>query len=964
MVDNNEPNLLSGGLGGNSPAEGSAASAMGNSVVNSRLSVDLTMLKGLNEELTKLDGNVKKIKDKFKSLTKEAKDLTTQLNKAATAMGKIGGGTGSSGYMDMSKGMPPAATAPPPGTGGGGSGISTEAADAIAILSQLGIVPPGIGAAAGAASGGTQKAGGGNALQRITGSKAFQALEMAVQEIDNRVDRNRQYALPADRLSVMLQQQYSMSQRQVQSDLRDPLRQYKLGYGGINELLAMQSRTGLSARMQASSVESLRALSGYSLGAGDVTNYIESMASADTVNRMFMMTGTSMYGIGGQQKSAMQVNQELIQRLGLNNREIIQGGRQSGSVLRQRLAMSGLDEGAQDMLLQYAESNISFKERGGTGYYDPSNKTHRNIMGIEGNYATQEEETTRTEVSREEQMYKRQADNYAQMEKNLQATNKALEKFEDLLSGIIGGRTSMRGNPIAKMTQMLGMGLTPFFPQIGIPLMAIGGVLGDGGEGEGTGRISAKNPTNKRQTGGQQALLSQLKPLLREPLERLMSDRPGITIMKGGAYRSPETQEQLFKSRYVKTDKKTNTYYEGSYWEKKPGEPMTAPPGLSYHEIGLAADLSFASAEDVQWLQRNANKYGLDEFSRHDEPWHVQPKGIPASRRHYEEQGASQGTDRSGVGRYIPGTTGETREISPNGQTAGTMTSGIELSAVISSQLSIAESMASFANERQVIMFDSSPEGNYAGFGGGVGGSSPSDVDNGRGGGHGKTDEQRKKYYRRLRNKRGENRLSPGAVADKLRGITVRGRKLTTDEVNYFTKIIGRETGGTYDANAYNDTASTKDFSFGLLQLNLLGQNKNDLFRKFPQYKKDYSGLWDPQKNIEAAAGWLMADGLTTDRGQNIYYHWAGEINDPLSGKGGYKKHLGDPSDYSPKPVAASGSSTATMVKPVTNNTTFNINPTINVTSSGSERIDAAKLAKEVAKLIDREVKMMNVRNS
>jgi len=955
VVDNNEPNLATGGLGGDSAAEGSAASAMGNAVVNSRLSVDLTMLKGLNEELTKLDGNVKKIKDKFKSLTREAKDLTTQLNKAATAMGKMGGSAGSSGYMDTSKGMPPAASAPPPGTGG--SGISTEAADAIAILAQLGIGPSGPGAAP--ASGGTKKT---SALKTFTGSKGFEALQMAVQEIDNRVDRNKQYALPADRLSVVLQQQYNMSQGQVQRDLRDPLRQYKLGYGGINELLAMQSRTGLSARMQASSVESLRALTGYSATAGDVTQYIESMGQADTVNRMFMMTGTSLYGIGGQQKSAMQVNQELIQRLGLNNREIIEGGRQDGSVLRQRLSMAGLDQGAQDMLLQYAESNISFKERGGQGYYDPSNKTHRNIMGIEGNYATQEEETTRTEVSREEQMYKRQADNYAQMEKNLQATNKALEKFEDFLSSIIGARTSIRGNPIAKMTQMLGMGLAPFFPHIGIPLMAIGGVLGDGGEGGGTGRIQAKNPTNKVRAGNQDALLSQLKPTLREPLERLMTDRPGITIMKGGAYRSPQAQDALFRSRYVKTDKKTNTYFEGSYWEKKPGEPMTAPPGLSYHEIGLAADLNFASNEDVMWLQRNASKYGLDEFSRHDEPWHVQPSGIPASRRNYEEGGAPQGTDRSGVGRYEPGTTGETRETSPYGQSAGQMTSGIELSAVISSQLSIAESMASFASERQVIMFDNSPEGNYAGFGGGVGGSSPSDVDNGRGGGHGKTDEERKKHYRRMRNKLGASHQSVGSLETRLRGITVRGRKLTSDEVSNFTQLMLRES--RYDANAYNDDSSTSDFSFGLLQLNLLGNNKNDLFKKFPQYKKDYSGLWNPQNNIEAAAGWLMADGLTTGRGNNIYYHWAGEVNDPLSGKGGFKKNLGDPSDYAPKPASATSPTNAASLKTVTNNATFNINPTINMTTSGSIPIDANKLAKEVSKLIEREVKMMNVRTS
>ena len=61
-----EPNL-GGGLGG-SAAEGNAASSMGNSVVNSRLSVDLKMLEGLNSELSKLNENTKKIKSNFKDL--------------------------------------------------------------------------------------------------------------------------------------------------------------------------------------------------------------------------------------------------------------------------------------------------------------------------------------------------------------------------------------------------------------------------------------------------------------------------------------------------------------------------------------------------------------------------------------------------------------------------------------------------------------------------------------------------------------------------------------------------------------------------------------------------------------------------------------------------------------------------------------------------------------------------------
>jgi len=42
----------------------------------------------------------------------------------------------------------------------------------------------------------------------------------------------------------------------------------------------------------------------------------------------------------------------------------------------------------------------------------------------------------------------------------------------------------------------------------------------------------------------------------------------------------------------------------------------------------------------------------------------------------------------------------------------------------------------------------------------------------------------------------------------------------------------------------------------------------------------------------------------------------------------------------------------------------FNINPTINVSSTGSATIDATRIAKEVTKILEREVRMTAVRNS
>mgnify|MGYP006275586643 CR=1 FL=1 len=761
------------------------------------------------------------------------------------------------------------------------------------------------------------------------------------------------------------------------TNLRGPLRNYRLGVGGINELLSMQSRTGINARMQAGSVEGIRTLMGYGYSAGDVTNYIESMGQADTVNRMFMMTGTSLYGIGGRQKSAQQVNQELIQRLGLNNREIIQAGRQSGSVIRQRMQMAGLDQGAQDILLQYAESNVGFRERGGKGFYDPSSKADRKRMGIEGNYATQAEETERVKVDREEQMYKRQADNYSQMERNLQNVNKLLKEFEDRLRGVVGGKTRMRGfgqflSPALGIAGAVGglvlSGGNPMGAMAGYSVgSGIGSFFGDATQGTGSaspGRIASENPTKKVKN---EAQLSSLKPVLREPLARLLSDRPGISIGQG--YRSPDQQKAMFLSRYFKTDKETDTYYDGSYWEKKPGVAKAAPPGLSYHEIGLAADLIFATEADRQWLKQNASKYGLDEFSRIGEPWHVQSKAYPSRRKDYEQGGATYGTDTNADTKYVIGTTGNVLETGPMGQSG----QGMSEQANIVQQMSVAESMAAFANARTTTLLYGGKDGNSSGGGGGRAGSVTS-ANASRGGekvGHGTTQEEQKNYYRKLRNQLGQNIVSRSAIANYLRNVTVRGRKLTAEEINHFVNIAGRETGGTYDANAYNDDNATSDFSFGLLQLNLQGDNKKDLFRLFPQFKKDYSGLWDPQTNIEVAAGWLMRDGDTTDRGNNIYHHWGGQRSHPESTEYGYKlgkNGQGDPYDtgYTPLIKSASttnsGSSSKATIMDTKN--VFNVSPTINISSTGSAPVDATKIAKEVTKILEREVRMTAVRNS
>jgi hypothetical protein len=302
----------------------------------------------------------------------------------------------------------------------------------------------------------TYKTGGGIGKTNAVAAAINMINDQVTSRIDSRVDRNKAYAIGADKLSVMLQQTTGLSQNQVSNQMRMPLTKYRLGANGINDLLSLEARTGISAQGNASSVEAMRTLSGFGLSTGQIADSMQQMGSADVVNRMFMMTGTSMYGIGGKQKSQMQVVKDLTKRLGLSNEEILKGGMQQGSVVRQRLEMAGVGEDLQNQILNYAKSDVQFKKKGGTGMYDPSNREHTKLMGVEDNFATQQAETERTGVAREEQMYKRQADNYADMEKNLQKVNVALGKFEDALQGLIGKRTSVRGNLFAKALPFIG----------------------------------------------------------------------------------------------------------------------------------------------------------------------------------------------------------------------------------------------------------------------------------------------------------------------------------------------------------------------------------------------------------------------------------------------------------------------------------------------------------------------------
>jgi hypothetical protein len=98
-------------------------------------------------------------------------------------------------------------------------------------------------------------------------------------------------------------------------------------------------------------------------------------------------------------------------------------------------------------------------------------------------------------------------------------------------------------------------------------------------------------------------------PDFSDALQRMIAARPGISIYSG--YRSPERQAELFQNAIAK------------YGSAEKARHWVAPPGHSRHNMGIAADLAFASPEDKAWAHANAANFGLN-FRMGHEPWHIE----------------------------------------------------------------------------------------------------------------------------------------------------------------------------------------------------------------------------------------------------------------------------------------------------------------------------------------------------
>lgn len=539
----------------------------------------------------------------------------------------------------------------------GGSSSAGGTSVSASMASSLGSIPGKAGAAMSSPSkssmlnkmGGGSGGGSGSLGQDVVGliNAVQKPLSDFAGAVNARVESGAQYSLQADRMSVQLQQMYGMSNKQVRGQLRMPLTSHYLLGGGtaINDLLGMQASTGLSAAKNASTVESLRAVSGFSYGSGDITKMLTTMGSPDVANKMFMMGGTGMYGIGGKQRSGMQSIQDIVRRTGLTNPDALKGALQQGSNTRQRLNAMGVPQDMQDMVIQYAMQNNSFQKKSGNKnvMYDPSVEADRKTMGIEDTYAVAHEKTTGEKLKREERFYDKQTGALSQFEKNLRTSTKLLGAFENALSGVVSAYIGTKGHPITNTVKYgvnyaQNVGQQALQTSINLAAEGAGAIIpGDAVDSVGK-TVPAPTPsagaqdTNVKLSKENERKLATLQPKLAIPLRKMLEAKPELVI--GDAVRSEAQQERSFRERYVKTDAplsekgESDRIWNGVLWKIKPGEVPMAPPGQSYHQVGLAADV----AGDPEWVRANAARFGLDhggtrKGAQSDEPFHVQPAG-------------------------------------------------------------------------------------------------------------------------------------------------------------------------------------------------------------------------------------------------------------------------------------------------------------------------------------------------
>ena len=924
--------------GGAAVGEASKVSAKG----NNRFQADTQALHELDTALTKINTNINKLKTDLPKVISLTEQWASKMRMVSNAMGGMGGG----------KGGPASPNGAPAGTltdsllgGGGGGGMFNTyhiQSDRSQNLTMMG-------------GGGGGKGPSAGDIGKQIASQVASAIGAA---LNNRINENSSYSLSANRMDMLLQQTSGMNRQSVYATQRQPLQQYKLGAGGINSVLALQASTGIDALKQAKSVESLRASSGYGYSTDQINQMTRGMASAQSANRMFMTMGTGMYGVGGQQKSSMTVVKDVVQRLGLTTESALKGAMAPGSMTRERLRQSGLPEDMQDLVLQYAQQNVAYKKKGGAGMYDASNKGMRKTMGVEDSYANQNEETSRVKGNREENMYKRQADNYAAMEKGMQSLTRTMEKLDNAMAGLVGAKIRTRGigsiikGALPMAGTLIGAALGTMAGGNTVAGAMIGSAAGNFGAsilGDATGeketnaqKLNSKSSETPANITKSKGALSQLNPKMRQKVEAMMRENSKLYL--GGGVRSTAQQKAMFMDRYRPSEEKTDVFWKGQYWKRVKGV-AAAPPGMSMHEIGLAADM--APESEHEWVKDNAHRFGLRSFfDVNNEPWHVQPSELPASRMQYEKSGAPWGHN---------GQTGEPTDLKATisnlagmEHSFGASKSGQGTPSKVTTKIQDYSGMS--INDAIGAM---APTGGGSRSGGSRGGTSggvyktsgnPS-ASGGKGG--------------------GSKILSGSQVASVLYKAGFRGKRLVEA-----VAIAKRESGFNTESLRSNST----EYSLGLMQINMNKQWEKGRLKQY--HLKTKEELYDPAKN--AAAAWALSG-----HGNN-WYHWGGYKGmNPLEGtdtkqaakyvkQAGYATS-GDPKQGDPvqgmgmgqgMPKQAPAASTVLIQQQSApsaapgNSYNVTVSPTIHLHGGNNTAMDAQKISREIATHVERQMRL------
>lgn len=769
--------------------------------------------------------------------------------------------------------------------------------------------------------------------QLIGASLAGVAGAQVVGSIDQRVARGREYASGADKLSVLMQQITGMSQMNVINNMRRPLTNYRLGPGGINEMLQFQAQTGYAATPQmASSIAGISAATGYSKSTADILADQRAMLNPQVANRMFtQLGGVNAYTFGGRMRDPMQLRQQMVQSLGLTNSTILRGAAGPGSITRARMTQAGVPEEMQDELINYAQSNQQFQRRGGKGMYDPSKPADRKLMGIEGNLATQEQETDRLRVGREEQFMKRQIDNMTTSERQTQTMIKLLGGIEDKISAVIGARAGTSGwqRMLGRGMQLAGVGLLASGVGAGFGVAAIAGGTalagsGDpvGAQGPGTPTLVGKSDSTQDASisipagynGGRMSLnalkgradFKKMNPKMQDRLLNMFRANPNVGLGQG--FRDTSQQKQMFMSRYRRTSKQTKIFYDGSYWEHTSGAPA-APPGSSMHEIGMAADL----IGDMSWMNANASKFGLKHFAGvNGEPWHVQPSDVPNSRSEYEHGTGMPSTPAAA------GTTPNTRVVGDDPGGGGATGPG----------------MSDYAGLSISQIIQAAHADNVGRLGGGGRRSAGSTT---------KTTSGTPLAISAVGFSKG-SRLSGADVARAAYAAGFRG-----DALIRFVGIAMRESGG--NSGATNMTGP--DNSYGLWQINMKGALGPARLKQYGL--KSNEDLYDP--NINARVAFQMSGGGSNMSPWTIKGNPLARVD--MTAAAQYVKDAGKTGD----PMPLGGGSGRGGNLSISSAPQITVAPTINFHGIPQSQ-DLRRIATEVGALLKQEVHTLEMRNA